>query len=185
MVVAFPDGGENGWYTDGLNGERYEADLLEGFLPSLQERVRLCPSGKAWGIGGFSMGGYGAVKIALKHSGLFGLALSHSGAFAITQTPEVHPVFGDPETDVAFRKQEGVFWLAEQALCRLPTERPRLLLDCGVKDHLLEASRRFSEHLNFIGYGHTYVEKPGEHTFPYWNRAIREILPEIAQKISQ
>ncbi len=188
MIIAFPDG-DNGWYTNtpssingALSGQR-EDDIIEDFLPHLQQTLPVVEPGAGWGIGGFSMGGYGAIKLALKHPKLFSLALSHSGAFDVTQIPEVHSIFGDREQNAAFRRSESVYWLAEQALCRFPSERPRLLFDCGIDDHLLGASQSFHQHLNFVGYQHDYNEMPGHHTWPYWDRAVRTILPKAAEML--
>ena len=159
IVVVCPDGG-NGWYTNGVGlGERREDDILYDLLPALDSRLALLPTpGRA--IAGLSMGGYGAIKIALKYPKLFSVAVSHSGALDITSRIGWHPVFGDAERDAAFRRGENPLWLAEQALSRPIVERPTLMLDCGASDPLVHANRAFSDHLNFIGYGHTYVE-PG------------------------
>ena len=184
IVIAFPDGG-SGWYTNGVqNGLRYEDDLICDFLPHLRATLPLAAPGKQWGIGGLSMGGYGAVKTALKHWKLFSVAVGHSGAYEKPNTPEVHPVFGDPQTDSAFRKAENPIALAELALCRWPAERPYLYLDCGANDFLIETNRRFKDHLNFLGYPHTYLEMPGQHTWPYWDRAFRTVLPALANRLN-
>ena len=184
MVIAFPDGG-NGWYSNAINhGPRCEDDLIQDFLPHLRQTLPLAAPGKQWGIGGLSMGGYGAVKIALKHWQLFSVAVGHSGAYEKPGTPEVHPVFGDPQADAAFRKAENPIALAELALCRWPAERPDLYLDCGADDFLIETNRRFKDHLNFLGYPHTYHEMPGQHTWPYWDRAFRTVLPALANRLN-
>lgn len=183
IVFVFPDGG-NGWYTNAADGSaRYEDDLIQDFLPHVQTTLPLLPPGKGWGIGGPSMGGYGAVKLALKHPDLFSIAVSHSGAFERTQTKKPHPVFGDPESDASLRRAENPFSLVEQAMSRWPTERPYLALDCGDRDDLLEGNRRFQNHLRFIGYPHVYREMPGQHTWPYWDRAFRTVFPEVAAKL--
>ena len=178
LIVVCPDGGD-GWYSNAVNnGERREDDIIEELLPHLEAAYPVTRGGRA-AIGGLSMGGYGAVKLALKYPRHFPIAFSHSGAFDITLRPDRHPVFGEPDNDASFRRRENPAWLAEQALCRLPLERPKLYLDCGASDPLLEANRGFSSHLNYIGYGHTYREMPGHHTWPYWDRAFRTVLPEL------
>ena len=184
LVVALPDGGENGWYSNAVgNGERYEDDLIQDFLPHLQNTLPILSPGKNWGISGLSMGGYGAVKIALKHWELFSVGASHSGALNVAARPVAHAVFGEPEADREMRKDNNVFWLAEQALCRLPVERPRLHIDCGLSDPLLGESKMFSDHLNFLGYSHDYRELQGHHAWPYWDRAFRTLLPTLAQEL--
>jgi len=178
IIVVCPDGG-NGWYTNAAgDGERREDDLVHDLLPALEADLPLLPA-PARAIEGASMGGYGAVKLAMKHSNLFRCAVSHSGAVNAASSPNLDAIFGDQDRDSAFRKNESLLSLAEQALCRLPTERPQLMLDCGLNDPLLAANRAFSEHLNFIGYGHTYRELAGHHTWPYFDRAFRSALPAI------
>jgi S-formylglutathione hydrolase FrmB len=185
MVIAFPDGGD-GWYTNAVeDGPRCEDDLVQDFLPHLQATLPLLPPGKHWAIGGLSMGGYGALKIALKRPDLFLFAVSHSGALEQPKTPQPHPVFGDPNRHSAQRRAEYPAYLAELALCRWPSERPRLYFDCGESDALREENQRFADHLRFLGYPHTYREMPGYHTWPYWNRAFRTALPIIAQAIQE
>jgi S-formylglutathione hydrolase FrmB len=184
LCIAFPDGG-TGWYTNAYDGSAdYEDDLVTEFIPQIQRALPLLPPGRHWAIGGLSMGGYGAIKTALRHPGMFGLAVSHSGAFGAAHQREQHPVFGDRESCAGLRRACNVFSLAEDALSRFPTERPRLYLDCGTEDELLSINRRLHEHLDFIGYRHTYIEMPGHHTWPYWDRAIRTALPAIARAVN-
>lgn len=183
LVVACPDG-DDGWYTDAADGgERREDDLIHDFLPHLLDALPVAASGCQRAIGGLSMGGYGALKIALKHTGMFGLAISSSGSVEEPSTPDRHPVFGDPIADAALRRRENIFALAEEALCRFPTERPQFFIDCGLSDELLDANRRLHAHLDYIGYGHSYRELPGHHTWPYWDRALRTILPAVMSRL--
>jgi len=183
LIVVCPDGG-NGWYTNAADGsECREDDLIHDLLPHLEATLPV-RTGRKRAIAGLSMGGYGAIKLALKHPELFSCAASHSGAMDIAARGGSHPVFGDEVKDADFRRHESLSWLAEQALCRPPIERPRLYFDCGLNDPLLAANREFSDHLNFMGYGHTYRELPGYHTWPYWDRAFKTILPDIMRAIS-
>src|SRR3954468_18419689 len=79
MAVVMPDGGR-GWYTNAVEGSAYEDDLIKDVV-GLVERtfpVKAERAGRA--IGGLSMGGYGAVKLGLKHHAMFASVNSHSGA---------------------------------------------------------------------------------------------------------
>jgi S-formylglutathione hydrolase FrmB len=183
VCVALFDGG-NGWYTDAADGSgAYEHSLVHEFVPHLRAHLPLRPPGAGWAIGGASMGGYGAIKTALRRPDLFMLGVSHAGAFDESRRAGPHPVFGDPDRDRARRRAANVYALAEDALCRFPVERPRLYLDCGTKDPLIESSRRFHDHLNFIGYAHHYAEIPGHHTWPTFDRALRTALPTVAEML--
>ena len=182
-VFVCPEGG-NGWYTNSFDGnERYEDDIINDLIPNIRQNFRVMEPGRSWAVGGFSMGGYGAVKLALKHFKLFGSAFSHSGALEKAMQPKISPVFGDPETDLGFRRSESLTTLTELALCRLPTGRPYLYIDCGASDGLLESNRSFVNHLRFIGYPHEYEELVGYHTWSYFDRAFRTVLPKLMRRI--
>ena len=102
LVVVMPDGGR-GWYTNAIEGDAYEDDLLKDVI-GLVERtfpVKAERSGRA--IGGLSMGGYGAVKLGLKHPEMFASVNSHSGALGFLPesvkrykefSPEFERIFG-------------------------------------------------------------------------------------------
>ncbi len=183
IIVVCPDG-DDAWYTNAANGgECREDDIVQDLLPHLEATLPLMPYPHR-GIGGFSMGGYGAVKIALKYPGLFRTAVAHSGAFDGPARPDLDRVFGHAERNIPFRKEQSVYWLAETALCRPPADRPALLLDCGLSDPLLTENRRFSDHLNYIGFTHDYREWRGHHSWPYWDRAFRTRLPELLNLVN-
>ena len=77
--MVMPDGGR-GWYTNAVIGYAYEDDLIKDVAGLIDRTfpVKAERSGRA--IGGLSMGGYGAVKIGLKHHEMFASVNSHSGA---------------------------------------------------------------------------------------------------------
>jgi len=82
LVVVMPDGGR-GFYTDAIEGMAYERHILEDVIGFVERtfQVRSDRCGRA--IGGLSMGGYGSMKLALKHPDLFGSVVSHSSVFSL------------------------------------------------------------------------------------------------------
>src|ERR1051326_5940677 len=75
IIVVCPDLG-NGWATNAVDGsERREDDLLVDLLPALTNELPLL-DGNARAVAGLSMGGYAAVKLALKYPESFGLGLA-------------------------------------------------------------------------------------------------------------
>lgn len=167
MLVVMPDGGR-GWYTNARepSQNRYEDHILEvvdrvdGLFNTVADR-----GGRA--IGGLSMGGYGAVKLGLKHAARFGSIHSHSGALDSLRDDERWPeekrlIFGQPPA-----ASEDCFALAASA-----EPRPALRIDCGVDDFLIEHNRRFHAELEALGYAHEYEEHPGDHNWGYWDRHV-------------
>ena len=53
---------------------------------------------------------------------------------------------------------------------------PKLRIDCGADDFLIEHNREFHAHLNKLKVPHEYAEFPGAHTWDYWDLHIREAL---------
>lgn len=177
LIVIMPDGG-HGFYTDAPRGYAYESAIVDDLIPYVDRTFQTAPRREARVIGGLSMGGYGAVKLALRHPNLFCSATSHSGAlaFAHDRLPD------DPQrtaftADIVGENPRGgandLFALAE----KIDRDRlPALRIDCGVDDFLIEDNRRFHAHLDELGVAHEYAEYPGAHTWAYWDEHVQEAL---------
>ena len=136
-------------------------------------------------IAGESMGGYGAVKIGLRRPSRFGAIASLSGVldypalirqvvrgeWTDMEPGEFHFLHGT--TKVA-GTEDDVIALVRQAAS--DPNRPRLLQLCGTEDFLYENNQRFRSAAEEAGYGHVYMEAPGEHAWPYWDRAIQQAI---------
>jgi putative tributyrin esterase len=183
VIVVMPDG-FRGFYTDNHAGPpygRYMAEELIGFVernfPARRER-------SARHIGGLSMGGYGAVRLALQYPHLYSSANSHSGAFLrgpILPTPESPNRFCNfPEEllQIFGPHPEGsdhdVPALAERR--HADGNLPRLYFDCGVDDYLIQANRDLHAALEQMSVPHAYHEFPGAHEWDYWDRHISEAI---------
>ena len=110
---------------------------------------------EARAIGGLSMGGYGAIKLALQHPDLFASAHSHSGALDFghgwrSDFIDVTSVLGD---DAGGGGPNDCYKLAAE--CRQP---PAVWIDCGTDDFLIDQNRSFHAHLDKLKFAHTYHE---------------------------
>jgi len=176
LIVVMPDGGRS-FYTDARQGPAYEAHIMEDvigfverFFPARRDRA-----GRV--IGGLSMGGYGAIKLALKHPDMFCSVAAHSSAFDIRKRladredlrDELKLIFGEDPAEGG----DDVFALVEQIDRAL---LPAIRFDCGMEDGLLEENRAFHRHLDELGIAHQYEEFPGAHNWAYWDEHIREAL---------
>ncbi len=185
LVVVMPDGGR-GWYTNSADGfYPYEDDLVKDVVGLVDRTfpVKTDRSGRA--IGGLSMGGYGAIKLALKHPEMFASVTSHSGApgfcridlkKAAELSPEFPRIFGPSPRG----GPEDPFAIVE----RIDHGRiPALRFDCGVKDFLLDQNRDFSQHLKQLHILHEYQEFPGDHNWEYWDLHVREAVAFHARNL--
>lgn len=182
LAVVMPDGGL-GWYTDMYRGLAWFRFISEE-LPALCRRFFPILSDKredTW-IGGNSMGGYGALKCALRAPRTFSKVISLSGALdaadtAINNTVPAtrrywEDVFG-PAEDV-FGSENDLF-AAATALTD-PALRPRIYMWCGTEDFLYGQNTRMRDHLRALGYDLTYEESPGDHQWQYWDKKIAGAL---------
>ncbi len=71
FVVVNPNG-ENSFYTDYLDGtHNYEQMVFDDLIKHVDSTYRVIADRQARALGGVSMGGYGALKIGMKHPELF------------------------------------------------------------------------------------------------------------------
>lgn len=176
LVVVMPDGGR-GWYTNALEGEAYEDDLIKDVVGLVDRTfpVKAERSGRA--IGGLSMGGYGALKLGLKHHAMFASVNSHSGAIGFLRdpergrqlSPEFRRIFGD---DPAGGPEDPFAIVAKMDHGLIPPLR----LDCGTSDRLLDQNRAFHDHLKSMSISHEYEEFPGGHDWSYWDEHVQQAI---------
>ncbi|MCK5779417.1 MAG: esterase [Psychrilyobacter sp.] len=85
MIIILPNSGYNSesWYSDFKKKEnkRYETYFVEELIPDVKSRFNV----SNLGISGFSMGGYGAFKLGLKHLELFQVIGSFAGAISLVR----------------------------------------------------------------------------------------------------
>jgi S-formylglutathione hydrolase FrmB len=177
LIVVMPDGGR-GFYCDAKEGAAWETSLICDLIPMIDTLFRTRATREARCIGGLSMGGYGAAKLALKYPDLFCSAVSHSGALGFAhkpfrdedpRTPEFRRIVGnDPAGG-----PDDLFALASRLL---PAQRPAIRIDCGLDDVLLPDNRAFHAHLKSIGFPHEYEEFPGAHEWAYWDVHVQEAI---------
>ncbi|OHE80360.1 MAG: hypothetical protein A3G75_05135 [Verrucomicrobia bacterium RIFCSPLOWO2_12_FULL_64_8] len=143
-------------------------------------------------MGGLSMGGYGALRLALGYPERFCSVHSHSGALIqrnLTLTPRQaarHELFKNhpPGFITELRRIFGRHPIGTThdliALIRRARRRgrrlPEILIDCGREDPLLKYNQRFHRRLEAMKVPHVYQEFPGTHDWDYWDLHIPEAL---------
>ncbi len=179
LIVVMPNG-ERGFYTDAKLKPKaaFETNLVQDIVGFVDRTFQTIPAREGRVAAGLSMGGYGALKLALKHPNLFCAAVSHSGAvdFARRDFPhddawgrEWRLVLGDSPAG----GPDDLFALAVSIdRARLPALR----IDCGVDDFLIDSNRAFDAHLTALAIPHEYEEHPGGHDWEYWDTHIQDTL---------
>jgi S-formylglutathione hydrolase FrmB len=62
-----------------------------------------------------------------------------------------------------------------------PTDapKPRLYIACGTEDFLYDQNICFRDHLNGKGFTYCYEEGPGEHTWEFCDKYIKEFIKTL------
>jgi S-formylglutathione hydrolase FrmB len=226
MIIVLPDG-DDGWYTtwttqvayrtcaDTIKTEsadryctqrqRYDDYIARDLVRHIDAKYRTINDAGRRGIGGLSMGGYGALSIALRYPDVFSAAASHSGVVSplyagpkpfkepvhyATTVDELRPTTGGFwgryllywGTDLARWREADPAHIAE-ALRRRGGRMPALYFDCGVDDGFVEQNRALHAELTRLQITHTYQEFPGAHTWKYWSTHVRESLAWMGRRL--
>ncbi|MEW2385530.1 alpha/beta hydrolase family protein [Micromonospora sp. NPDC047707] len=177
LAVVMPQAGRS-FYRDEEHGNRYWTFLTEELPAVCDDFFRLSRRPEDTYVAGLSMGGYGAVKWALRHPDRFAAAASLSGALNVASRrhhparpvdPGVwHTVFG--ERAVAGTDDDTVALLDRYA------GGPALYVACGTDDFLYEDSLRFVDVARARGVPLTVDFSPGDHDWAYWDAKIQDVL---------
>lgn len=185
LIVILPEV-QRSFYNNYPGGIRY-FDYVADELPVICDKWFNLPEDRdRTFIAGESMGGYGAVRIGLSRPERFSAVGSLSGVLDYasftrmvltgswsddmlpSEMTALHGEKGAPEEE-----QDPLFLIRRMAAA---PNRPRLIQTCGTEDFLYENNQRFRETAERAGYGHTYIEGPGDHAWPYWDKAIQYVI---------
>lgn len=195
FAVAIFDA-ENSWYVDGINGSQasYESFFVNEFIPHIENDYKIGGTGKYRAVAGLSMGGYGALKFALKHPSLFVWAGSMSGAFDVSRQTAKRPgvdwnilgesivsVFGNVQNS-DLRAKNDLFQIIGKLKTDDLEDLPEIYFDCGRGDSFIEVNRELFEKLNQKKVPCAFYENPGGHDWTYWNRQLKKIL-QLVEKV--
>lgn len=180
LIIVMPEGETFSFYLDSpVNKEsQFETYITKEVIQKIDKTYRTITDRKGRVISGLSMGGHGALSLSAKHPDLFSAAGSMSGAVdmgvmlnrdsATEVVKLMHPVFGDKSNDVELYKQNAVLGMVD----KIKANKLALIIDCGVDDFLIEPNRELHRRLLYNKVAHDYTERPGAHTWEYWENAL-------------
>ncbi len=171
-----------GWYTDMYRGLKYFS-FIAGELPKICRQMfpRMSHRREDTFAAGLSMGGYGALKCALRAPEVFSRAASLSGGVdaaavaADVASPNArlwYDIFGPVDR---IRGSFNDLFAAAEEMKDSPL-RPDVYMWCGTEDFLYDQNVRMRDHLRALGYNLFYEESPGDHQWKYWDAKIQTAL---------
>jgi S-formylglutathione hydrolase FrmB len=170
------------FYANERTGARYWDYVAEELPEIVGNFFRVSQDPARTYVAGLSMGGYGAMKLALTHPDRYAAAASMSGALDLDELSTrgervelFRRVFGDSIPDDA-----DLFKLLDKAD---GSALPRLHVSTGTEDApgLVEGNRRFVAMLSEKGADVTSDFRPGEHVWQLWD----DLLPEVIDWMTQ
>ena len=131
-------------------------------------------------VAGLSMGGYGALKLALRHPDRFAAAASLSGAVDVAAAG---PAAGAPRACSSGSSTASRHPTRTCSRCSpRPTSGalPPLYVSCGTEDPLYPLSVRFADEAAAAGATVTTDFRPGEHEWGLWDDVIQDVIDWLA-----
>jgi enterochelin esterase-like enzyme len=163
MLIVLPNGGANYWVNH-ADGARWGDYLASDVVTSVDREYRTLPDRAARAVGGLSMGGEGALRMALLNPDVFGIVAAHSPSLRTAYdqlSPELQQLYG---TEAEWRAASGL-WLATD------TDAAAWLtisLDVGEDDPWRPNVELLHARLDERGVSHRFEVLPGEHAAEYW-----------------
>lgn len=189
ICVVMPSG-QNSFYADRKNGLKYYTFLTKE-LPLMAESIfGVSDKREDRFIAGLSMGGYGALRAALKESDKYAAVGSFSGALDLVDTLDLMKTVNMKSVD-----SEGMFGPREKIpgsdydLLKLAENYKAdgtpmdIYFACGTEDTLVYASNeKLKKCLEALQIPFKYEEGPGVHDWDFWDVYLRRFLNWLKEK---
>lgn len=183
------------WCVDSYDGKRKTASFLdEELVPYVDAHYRTVQDRRGRAVAGISMGGYGAVRWAVRHPELFTAVGALSPALQQMSWETLRPlpflvrrsftsVFGESELKNNLRENDVYDLLLRDPA--LAARLPYVSLRSGSEDRyrLAQVIRFFGRFLDALGVENKVTVERGAHDWAYWSRALPPLLAEVATRL--
>ncbi len=178
FIVVLPNGGETFYINSEDGKDRYEDFFVQELVPFIDQHYRTLATRGTRGISGLSMGGYGALHLAMRHPDLFG-SVAASSAVLIPKLPNPLPTEGRWQfysriLSHAFGSPlNQAYWEANSplTLAKDPSKFQglKIYFDVGDQDRygFEKGAAVLDEILDKENYPHTYALRPGGHGWEF------------------
>jgi putative tributyrin esterase len=185
FILVMPEGNSSYYVTAAERPkDRYEDYITKDLIADVESRFPAAPGRINRAIVGISMGGFGAVTLALKHSDLFAFAGGISSALDVPGRPVSIKRIGQYRAHSALfgawgsntRRASDPYDLVKSAD---PARTPYLFLTCGEQEGLLPANKRFAAMLQKRGLQYEFHPGPGGHDWNQWNGRLPSLMASL------
>ena len=172
VAVVMPQVGRS-FYANEAHGHRYWTHLSEELPNVVRSFFRFSERREDTFVAGLSMGGYGALKWALRHPERFSAAASLSGALDVLGILPGRPEILRRVYDDRIGPEDDLFGLLRTTD---PGALPQLHVSCGTEDELYGSSVRFADEARAVGADVRTDFRPGGHEWALWDKVVRDVL---------
>ena len=194
-ILIIPDG-KVGWYINSADGkDRWEDMFINELIPFVEKQYRIRAKKEFRAIAGLSMGGYGALGLAMRNPDLFSSCVALSSA---TFSDEEIALQSDEQYTAFFKNIFGndlkgdarlsATWNANNPLHLIhsvPSEKLkgiRFYIDCGDDDFLYKGNSLLHIGMRDLNIHHEYRVRDGSHSWSYWRTGLYDGLKFIGEK---
>jgi putative tributyrin esterase len=189
LILVMPEGDES-YYTNSVEHpqDRYEDYIVSDLIADVEKRFPAASNRANRAIVGISMGGFGAVKIALRHPDLFAFVGGLSSALDVPSRPfsvkrigqwrHHRSIFGPWGSST--RHDNDPFVLGRSADV---TAAPYFFLTCGEQEGLLPTNHQFANLLQQRRFRHEFHVVPGGHNWNQWNSRLDDCFRSLFEHL--
>jgi len=172
-IIVCPDGAVSSWYFDSPvdKNYRYETYISVDVVRYVDRNYRTIADKNHRAITGLSMGGHGALFLALRHPNTFGAAGSMSGGVDLKEVGyrfELPERIGDTVRYARNWQDLSILGQAE----KYTGTKLKIIFDCGVNDIFIGGNRRLHQKMLTLKIPHQYTERAGAHNWDYWRSSL-------------
>jgi len=189
LLLVMPEGGSS-YYVNAVDPphDRYEDYVVNDLVRDVESRFPVAPGRANRAIAGVSMGGFGAVNLALHHPESFIFAGGISSAIDVPrraftikrfqQSLHYRSIFGPSGSQARHDNDPFV-----RIRTLNPDAAPYFFLTCGEQEGLLPANREFAGLLTRLQFKHEFHTVHGNHDWNQWNAWLPELFSSLKRHL--
>jgi len=184
-IIVMPDGKVT-WYVNSADGKDPWEDMFIGeFIPFIENEYRIRPKKEFRAIAGLSMGGNGALLLAMHHTDLFSSCVAMSAGTFTDEEIIANDRYDDYFKNIYGEKPDNdvsEHWKANSPLHLLETvdigklKSVRWYIDCGDDDFLYKGNSALHVKMRNLEIPHEYRVRNGGHEWSYWRSGLHDGL---------
>jgi enterochelin esterase-like enzyme len=188
-IYILPDAYKTYYINNYDSSFRYEDFFIRELIPFVDSAYRTKSCREARNLIGLSMGGYGAVILAVKHPELFGSVVAMSSALRnaeeIKNMPQKnYEIFFSNVYGTQLINEERItnHWKKNSPYCLIDSSSSLSLkdinwyIDCGMQDPLINSNESFHNLMMMYSIPHEFQMRPGRHNWVFWHQSFMQGL---------